>query len=404
MNDKRTEKPITKARLAVLAFGSFLLTAFLLIALVAGIILIRSIAANGFIQAFKDGWGWILLTIVAEVIIFWAGIIMVYLTSVQLGIKMRIIGIICGWIPIVHLVVLLMILSTTWSEYFFESSKMRLDKKRASEQICATKYPILMVHGVFFRDFKYFNYWGRIPKELETNGARIFYGNHQSAAAVENSAQEIADRIHAIVEETGCEKVNVIAHSKGGLDTKTAIALKGMAPYVASLTTINTPHMGCEFAEYLLGKAPQGLKDKVSGAYNAALKKAGDENPSFMDAVTDLTAGKCKSLTEKLSAFDYQGAGVYTQSYGSCMKKATSGAFPLNMSYLLAKYFDGPNDGLVGAGSFKWGENYTYLENTKSNRGISHGDMIDLNRENIKGFDVREFYVQLVADLKKRGL
>ena len=53
--------------------------------------------------------------------------------------------------------------------------------------------------------------------------------------------------------------------------------------------------------------------------------------------------------------------------------------------------------------SFKWGNNYRFLVNTESNRGISHGDMIDLNRENIKGFDVREFYVQLVSDLKKRG-
>lgn len=30
--------------------------------------------------------------------------------------------------------------------------------------------------------------------------------------------------------------------------------------------------------------------------------------------------------------------------------------------------------------------------------------MIDLNRENIPGFDVREFYVQLVAGLKTRNL
>ena len=36
-------------------------------------------------------------------------------------------------------------------------------------------------------------------------------------------------------------------------------------------------------------------------------------------------------------------------------------------------------------------------------RGISHGDVVDLNRENIPGFDVREFYVSLVADLKNRG-
>lgn len=30
--------------------------------------------------------------------------------------------------------------------------------------------------------------------------------------------------------------------------------------------------------------------------------------------------------------------------------------------------------------------------------------MIDLNRENIQGFDVREFYVELVHGLKKKGL
>ena len=36
-------------------------------------------------------------------------------------------------------------------------------------------------------------------------------------------------------------------------------------------------------------------------------------------------------------------------------------------------------------------------------RGISHGDVIDLNRENIKGFDVKELYVGIVSSLKKRG-
>jgi triacylglycerol lipase len=67
------------------------------------------------------------------------------------------------------------------------------------------------------------------------------------------------------------------------------------------------------------------------------------------------------------------------------------------------KYFDGPNDGLVGEESFSWGERYEYLE-PAGDRGISHGDMIDLNRENIDGFDVREFYVDLVHGLKERGL
>ena len=74
----------------------------------------------------------------------------------------------------------------------------------------------------------------------------------------------------------------------------------------------------------------------------------------------------------------------------------------MNFTYHLAKYFDGANDGLVGETSFAWGENYRLLT-VNGKRGISHGDMIDLNRENIEEFDVREFYVQLVADLKERG-
>ena len=70
---------------------------------------------------------------------------------------------------------------------------------------------------------------------------------------------------------------------------------------------------------------------------------------------------------------------------------------------MLAKYFDGPNDGLVSESSFPWGEDYHFLT-VDGKRGISHGDMIDLNRENIQGFDVREFYVELVHGLKEKGL
>lgn len=56
----------------------------------------------------------------------------------------------------------------------------------------------------------------------------------------------------------------------------------------------------------------------------------------------------------------------------------------------------------MGTDSFEWGSDYKLLV-PEGKRGISHADMIDLNRENIEGFDVREFYVQLVSDLKKAG-
>ncbi len=342
--------------------------------------------------------GYVLLWIVVLSVLFWNGIIRVYATSVQLGIKWRLIGIACGLIPIVHLYVLINIIKKAGNEVIYESEKYLLDQTRAENLSCKTKYPILLVHGVFFRDFRFFNYWGRIPAVLKRNGAELYYGGQQSAASVAKCGAELSARIRELVETTGCGKVNIIAHSKGGLDSRYAISAAGAAPYTASLTTINTPHRGCIFADYLLQHIPDKVCQSVAGKYNATLKKLGDHDPDFLEAVQDLTASACTERNEHLADSPL----VYYQSVGSRMNRAASGRFPLNMSYPLVKHFDGANDGLVSLESAGWGSNFISLSVPKG-RGISHGDMIDLNRENIPGFDVREFYVGLVRELKEKG-
>lgn len=385
-------------RLTICYHGSLLLSVFAISVLLSFIIhivlAIQTIPENHTTFLWSS-----LFCIGVHVFLFWNGIICVYVTSGQLGVKHRVIGVICGMIPIANLFALNSIIRITLREVFFEVEKEQVNVARKAEQICATKYPLLLVHGVFFRDTKYFNYWGRIPKELEQNGAKIYYGNHSSAASVADSATELSARIKEILKETGAEKINIIAHSKGGLDCRYALSELDMAPYIASLTTINTPHKGCLFADYLLTKIPEKTKSQVASLYNKTLKKLGEESPDFLLAVNNLTDSYCQELNTKL----HTPSDVYCQSVGSVMPKAAGGTFPLNFSYHLVKYFDGPNDGLVSANSFEWGENYTLLEPVH-NRGISHGDMIDLNRENIDGFDVREFYVKLVSDLKNRGL
>ena len=100
-----------------------------------------------------------------------------------------------GLIPIANLFALGKIVKVVTDEVVTEESKYLLNESRKDKEICNTKYPILFVHGVFFRDFKNFNYWGRIPKELEKNGCKVYYGNHQSALSVKDSAKELAERI-----------------------------------------------------------------------------------------------------------------------------------------------------------------------------------------------------------------
>ena len=386
-------------RLKICHHGTFLLGVF--VGSTAVSILYHAVIACILIPA-KDYMPFVWSAVVcvcAEAVIFWNGIICVYLTSYQLGVKQRVTGLLCGMIPILNLIMLRRIIETAIREIEYEIQKESVDLKRMNLRICKTKYPILFVHGVFFRDFKHFNYWGRIPKALRTNGATIYYGNHQSAASIKDSAEELAVRIKSIVEEHRCEKVNIIAHSKGGLDCRYAMANYDITPYVASLTTINTPHRGCIFADHLLTKIPQEFQEEIANRYNKVMRKLGDTNPDFLAAVSDLTASHCTLLDQELETPD----DVYCQSVGSIVKTAFGGKFPLNFSYHFVKSFDGENDGLVSETSFRWGEDYQLLTPTEK-RGISHGDMIDLNRENFDGFDVREFYVDLVSKLKEKGL
>lgn len=384
-------------RLWLLAYGNECLKIFLfavVISLPAQVLLLiffRAVWVQWLIS--------LLICICALAVYFWIGILCVYCTSVQLGIKRRVLGAICGLIPVVQVLALILILKVTHRELCFEAEKKALDRSRHDQAICKTRYPILLVHGVFFRDTRFFNYWGRIPGSLKENGADIHYGNHPSAASVSDCGKFLAERIQEVCRQTGAEKVNIIAHSKGGLDCRYAMAFCGAAPYVASLTTVNTPHRGCNFADFLLEKIPDAAQQKVANTYNRALSSFGEKTTDFMAAVYDLTSSRCTQRDKEMPLPQ----GVYCQSVGSVLVRAAGGKFPLNFSYHLVRCFDGANDGLVGEESFSWGENFTLLRSNGS-EGISHGDIIDLNRYNLPGFDVREFYVQLVSDLRQRGL
>ncbi|MBQ9512551.1 MAG: triacylglycerol lipase [Lachnospiraceae bacterium] len=387
----------SKARYMMLRAGNFLLWVFVITTLIALILYVPKLY-GAIINSDLGMLAGMTVIAVVEFVLFWTGIIIVYITSRQLGFKTRLWGILLGLIPIANIIMLFIILRVTGEEASFELSKCSLNQMRKDDTICQTRYPILLVHGVFFRDIKQLNYWGRIPDELEKNGATIHYGEQHSAASVDDCAKELEERILTLVKQNGYEKLNVIAHSKGGLDMRTAIAKTSIAPYIASLTTINTPHRGCEFADYLLDMIPKAQQKMIADTYNMAAKKLGDTNPDFMAAVTDLTSSACTKRNEVVK----DNPDIYYQSVGSVLAKPSAGQFPLNMTYHLVNLFDGRNDGLVGEKSFAWGQDFNMIIGA-GKRGISHGDMIDLNRENFDGFDVREFYVQLVAELKRKG-
>jgi len=324
------------------------------------------------------------------------GMLRIIFTSRRLNIFMKVLLVSTLYIPIINLLEILYVSGVAKSEYEHECFRVVDQNMRIDSAICKTKYPLVLIHGVGFKDFKYINYWGRIPKELIRNGATIYYGNQEAWGTVEYNAQDIKDKILDIISKTECEKVNIIAHSKGGLDARYMISNLNMGEYVASLTSIAVPHRGSKVIDVIY-KIPKGIYKVIGGGFNKYYRKIGDKNPDFFTASRQLSTYYSKEFNEAVKD-DVQ---VYYQSYASIMKHMFSD-YILTIPYFILKLTSGENDGLVEVESAKWGEFKGVLKN-KYSRGISHGDQIDLRKSDYKGFDVRKQYMDIVEDLKTRG-
>lgn len=341
-------------------------------------------------------WGNLIFSLALAFLLLWNGILRIFFTSVRLRLGVRILMLLAMWIPVLNLAVLLYALRKVHAEYDFECCKASVRAVRATSNICKTRYPLVLVHGVGFRDLRYFNYWGRIPRELTRYGATVYYGNQEAFATIATNASDLRDRIREICQETGKAKVNIIAHSKGGLDSRYAIAKYQLGNQVASLTTICTPHHGCRFVDYAC-RLPDGLYRAVAHFFDWWFGHWGDSHPDFYTATHQFSTAESRKFNE--SAPDVK--GVYYQSYASKMRGGFSDLL-LMVPYCLIKPLEGDNDGLVSTESARWGEFRGVIEN-RYRRGISHGDMIDLKREDYRGFDVVECFVGIVSDLRERG-
>ena len=112
----------------------------------------------------------------------------------------------------------------------------------------ATKYPIILVHGFLIKDIGLIKSFGRIDKMLKEKGYIVYKSRVDSFGAVETNADILKAEVAKVLKENNVDKVNIIAHSKGGLDAKYMIEHYAMYEQIASLTTLCTPHKGSPIA------------------------------------------------------------------------------------------------------------------------------------------------------------
>lgn len=351
-------------------------------------------------RLFRGGWALSQAMLLILFLVLYGGfqllLVWMCLLTRRLRIAKRILVWTLMWIPVVNFFLALYVRGLAKQEIDHTRYKINLDDVRMERHICSTRYPLLLVHGVGFRDFHYFNYWGRIPRELVRNGAKVYYGHQEAWGTVEKNAWILKEKIQEIKEETGCDKVNIIAHSKGGLDSRYLITSLHMADSVASLTTINTPHRGSMLVDFLK-RLPDSVYKLVCRWIDWYFGMMGDICPDAYRASYQLS-------TQYAGDFNRENPdmpGVYYQSFASLMGSGFSSKL-LCIPYWVLKALDAPNDGLVTVESARW-TGFRGVVTNSYMRGISHGDMIDLTREDYRGFDVMEFYVHLVEELKEKG-
>ena len=255
------------------------------------------------------------------------------------------------------------------------------------------QYPIVFVHGVGGHDRTgRKKAWGRIPEILKAWGIQVFpgstdaWGNYQSNAAI------LKKNIEAILLETGKEKVNIIGHSKGGIDARYLIWEYDFGGRVASLTTICTPHLGSEIADMLYRRKiiHTQFVQKGLALYG---RLYGGANPDLYAVNSQLTSASMKEFNAKVLPDErvfYQSLYTTVDSVFNDIRFAHS--------YLYIKKVRGKSDGVVSEHSTKWGSAIACLGS-----GISHAEILDKKEKKISGVHIPDIYVNIVKGLSEKN-
>lgn len=250
-----------------------------------------------------------------------------------------------------------------------------------------------MAHGIAAKQVRIMNAFGKIGDVLANEGNSVHIADTDGFGTIESNAEQLKSFIERVLAETGAEKVNIIAHSKGGLDSKYMITELGMEDKVASLTTLCTPHKGSIIASWIW-KLPMWLKRYFAFFINTFYKIAlGDKHP---DAITACDQLRARDESEETLRFSHK---VYCQSYSSSIDKVRD-CFVMALPMKMQKHFELPeNDGLVSEESSKFG-NY---------RGkcldipVSHVQIIDIFSKKSQKEKIYEFYKSVCEELAGMG-
>ncbi len=258
------------------------------------------------------------------------------------------------------------------------------------------RYPVLLCHG-----------YGAIASLfkpaplhdacmlLRRHGITAYASNVEPYARIEPRASNWKKLIRQILSQTGAPKLNIIAHSMGGLDIRYAISALDMEGEIATLTTLSTPHRGTVLADLALS-TPTPLKSGIGAFFDwlgdYIYPEAESDSLGPLEQLTPHIMNREFNIrhpnSERVDYFSY------TAAIGKGTDQDAGSMLRFQNRYIFER--EGINDGFVSVESGKWGKHMqtftlSHLEHMKL--GLS-GERIPL---------WEKCWLQMVRNLNKNG-
>jgi hypothetical protein len=128
-----------------------------------------------------------------------------------------------------------------------------------------TRFPVVLLHGMAGWDsfLNFYEYFLNVEDDLLGLGYDVYTTKVAMFDDTEGRAAELEGQLMDILTTTAARKLDLLAHSQGGLDARHFISVMGHASDVAVLAMLATPNRGSVVSDKVLGFVGDGLAQDV---------------------------------------------------------------------------------------------------------------------------------------------
>ena len=259
-----------------------------------------------------------------------------------------------------------------------------------------TRHPVVLMHG--FGALANVGGGGLLHAEamhLRGRGVAAYAPHVNPYDTVAVRAAAWADRLRRVLDETGAERLNLVAFSSGGLDARWLARDPAWAGRVASLVTLSTPHRGSALAQYVLDR-PDRLRAWAVGVMDFVGRAAYDAAPPHTEAaLAELTPD---AVVRRFDPDDRL-PDAWCASFTSRAGKGTGVPIspPLVVPNRILHGLAGVNDGIVPEASGAWGEPLGVVE-------ADHARQVGVGWTTAAGDESCAFFERVCGLLRERDL